>query len=98
MDNVIVLSVGEDHRVAGLLQGSITYGGMPHENAYSLVHKKEIGGQYAYNLFYARHVRNFTLGGVNFLIEDVTAQHIAFRMEEPTPEATRLGHLAGARA
>lgn len=98
MDDVIVLSVGEDHRVAGLLQGSITYAGMPCENAYSLVHKKEIGGQYAYNLFYPKHVRSFTMGGIKFFVEDVTPQHIALRIEEATPKAPSHDDLAGARA
>jgi hypothetical protein len=89
MAEVIVLSVGEDCRVAGLLQGSISYAGMLHEEAFSIVHKKEIGGQYAYNLFYPRYVRSFTLGGINFLVEDVTPERIAFRMEQGTLNGTR---------
>ena len=89
MGEVIVLSVGEDCRVAGLLQGSITYAGMPHEGAYSMVHKKEIGGQYAYNLFYPRYVRSFALGGISFLVEDVSPEQIAFRMEQSALNGTR---------
>jgi len=89
MGEVIVLSVGEDCRVAGLLQGSITYAGMPHEGAYSIVHKKEIGGHYAYNLFFPRYVCNFTIGGISFLIQDVTPENIAFQMEQSTLNGTR---------
>jgi hypothetical protein len=89
MGEVIVLSVGEDCRVAGLLQGSVTYAGMPHEGAYSIVHKKEIGGHYAYNLFFPRYVCNFTIGGISFLIQDVTPEKIAFRMEQAILNGTR---------
>lgn len=90
MGDVIVLSVGEDYRVAGLLQGSITYAGMPNDNVYSVVHKKEIGGHYAYNLFYPRCVRKFAIVGVNFFVEDVTPQEIAFRIEQTTVRT--IGH------
>ena len=89
MGEVTVLSVGEDCRVAGLLQGSVTYAGMPHEGAYSIVHKKEIGGQYAYNLFFPKYVQNFALGGINFIIEDVNPEEIAFRMEQAALNGTR---------
>ncbi len=89
MGEVIVLSVGEDCRVAGLLQGSVTYAGMPHEGAYSIVHKKEIGGHYAYNLFFPRYVSNFAIGGISFFIEDVTPEKISLRMEQAVLNGTR---------
>lgn len=98
MGEVVVLAVGEDCRVAGLLQGSITYAGMPHEGAYSIVHKKEIGGQYAYNLFYPRYVRNFAIGGISFIIEDVNPEQITFQMEQATLNETRRSVPASAHA
>ena len=82
MSNMIVLSVGEDYRVTGLLQGSITYAGMPYESVYSIVHKKEIGGHYAYNLFYPKYMREFAIAGVMFSVERVTPQEISFRIEQ----------------
>jgi hypothetical protein len=82
MSDSIVLCVGEDYRVPGLLQGYITYAGMPSECAYSFVHKREIGATYAYNLFYPINKQQITLARVKILVEDVTSDEIRFRIEQ----------------
>ena len=81
MSDTITLSVGDDYRVAGLVQGRIAYGGMPSEDVYSLIHKKEIGASYAYNLFYLRSRRDITIGGISLFVQNVTPDEITFQIE-----------------
>ncbi len=86
MSEVVELYVGEDHRVAGLLQGHITYAGMLSEQVYSIVHKREVKPEYAYNLFYPVNSREISLAGVKVHVEAVDADRIRFRID---PESAR---------
>ena len=79
MSDTITLSVGDDYRVAGLVQGRIAYGGMPSGDVYSLI--KEIGANYAYNLFYLRSRRDITIGGISLFVQNVTPDEITFQIE-----------------
>lgn len=84
MSNVVTLHVGDDCRVPGLLQGRIAYAGMPSPGAFSLVHKRDVGANYAYNLFYAIDARDITVAGVKVHIETVTPESITIQVEHAT--------------
>jgi hypothetical protein len=80
MSDVVSLYVGDDHRVPGLLQGRIAYAGMPSPDSFSIVHKRDIGANYAYNLFYAIDARDITIGGVKVHVESVTPDKITLQV------------------
>ncbi len=83
MSNAVSLYVGDDYRVAGLLQGRITYAGMPSSNVFSLVHKRDIGAQYAYNLFFAVDARDISIGGTKIHVLSVASDKIILEVENP---------------
>lgn len=85
MSETIVLSVGEDYRVAGVLQGRIAYAGMPSESVFSLAVKKEAGGSYAWNLFFPTYEQDIAIAGNRILIESVTPHCIKFRVQQGLP-------------
>jgi len=81
MDNSVVLAVGE---VFHLKRGKdcIIYAGMPSENVYSIVQKKE-GFPYqgfAWNLLYPMKKSDLTIDGINILVENVTPDEIRLRV------------------
>jgi len=81
MDNSALLSVGETYH---LKRGKdrIMYAGMPSENVYSIVQKKE-GFPYqgfAWNLFYPMKKSDLTIDGINILVENVTHDEIRLRV------------------
>ena len=82
MANVYSLYVGDDCRVSGLLQGRITYAGMPGPGTFSLVHKRDVGAQYAYNLFYSVDSREISVGGVYIRVESVNPEMITIHVRE----------------
>jgi len=77
----VVLSVGEDcHLRRG--KDHIIYAGMPSDNVYSIVQKKE-GFPYqgfAWNLFYPKRQQDITIDGVNIFVENVTPEEIRLRI------------------
>lgn len=81
MDNPVVLKVGEDHRVSGLLQGCIAYAGMPSQNTFSIVHKREVGGNYAYNLFFPTDKQDISIGPVKIYVHKVSTEEIQFSIK-----------------
>jgi hypothetical protein len=81
MSDVVSLHVGDDCRVPGLLQGRIAYAGMPSPGAFSLVHKRDVGANYAYNLFYAIDARDITVAGVKVHVESVSPENITIQVE-----------------
>jgi hypothetical protein len=85
MSEAVVLSVGEDYRVAGVLQGRIAYAGMPSESVFSLAVKKEAGGSYAWNLFFPTYEHDIAVAGNRILIESVTPHSIKFRVQQGFP-------------
>ncbi len=78
MDEAVVLRIGEDFRVSGRLQGSLTYAGMPSAGTFSIVHKREVGGDYAYNLFFPADRKDINIGPVNVFVERVSPEEIVF--------------------
>lgn len=80
MGNVVSLYVGDDYRVPGLLQGRIAYAGMPSPGSFSLVHKRDVGANYAYNLFYSVDARDITVAGVQVHVESVTPDMITLQV------------------
>ena len=80
MDNYILLSIGETHH---LRQGKdrIIYAGMPSENVYSFVQKKqEFPYQgFAWNLFFDRRMSEIKIDGVKITVENATPEAIRFR-------------------
>lgn len=83
MGNTVSLYVGDDYRVAGLLQGRIAYAGMPSSNAFSLVHKRDVGAQYAYNLFFAVDARDISIGGTKIHVLNVAPDKITLEVVSP---------------
>lgn len=83
MANLFSLYVGDDCRVPGSLQGRIAYAGMPGPGTFSLVHKRDVGSQYAYNLFYSIDAREISVGGVQIRVESVNPEMITFQVRQP---------------
>ncbi len=81
MSKPITLSVGEDfHLKRG--KDHIVYAGMPSDNVYSIVQKKEKGYQgFAWNLFFPKRKQEITIDGVNIFVENVTPEEIRIRAE-----------------
>jgi len=80
MNDLITLSIGEDYH---LRRGKdhIVYAGMPSENVYSIVQRKEVGyGGEAWNLFYPIKQQDITIDKVNLFVEKATPSEIRFRM------------------
>ncbi|MBN2098518.1 MAG: hypothetical protein JW753_02865 [Dehalococcoidia bacterium] len=64
----------------GLLQGRIAYAGMPNPGTFSLVHKRDVGADYAYNLFYSIDARDIAVAGVQVRVESVTPDVITLQV------------------
>jgi hypothetical protein len=79
--SVVSLYAGDDCRVPGLLQGRIAYAGMPSPEAFSLVNRRDIGPNYACNLFRAVDARDITVAGVKVHIESVSPDKITIQVE-----------------
>jgi len=81
MSELITLSVGEGfHLRRG--KDHIAYAGMPSDNVYSIVQKKQSGYQgFAWNLFFPKKTQGINIDGVNIFIENVTPDEIRFRVE-----------------
>ena len=80
MNDLITLSIGEDfHLRRG--KDHIVYAGMPSENVYSIVQRKEVGyGGEAWNLFYPIKQQDITIDKVNLFVEKATPGEIRLRI------------------
>ena len=81
MDNSVVLSVGDTHRLR-LGKDRIVYAGMPNENVFSFVQTKWefMYRGYSWNLFFPKKQSTIRIDGVNILIDSVTPEEIRIRV------------------
>ena len=82
MNNSVVLSVGDTfHLKRG--KDRIIYAGMPSEETYSIVQKKQDFPYqgFAWNLYYPRNKSEITVDGVNISVENVTPDEISLRVK-----------------
>ncbi|NLE09529.1 MAG: hypothetical protein GX631_09785 [Dehalococcoidales bacterium] len=80
MNSSVILSVGEAfHLKTG--KDWILYGGMPSDDVFSVIQKKQNGYQgYAWNLFFSRKQTEITVDGVPLYVESVSPQEIRIRV------------------
>jgi hypothetical protein len=81
MDNSVVLSVGDIHRLR-LGKDRIVYAGMPNENVFSFVQMKWefFYRGYSWNLYFAKGQSTIRIDGVNIQVENVTPSEIRIRV------------------
>jgi len=81
MDNSVVLSVGDIHRLR-LGKDRIIYAGMPNESVFSFVQKKWefLYRGYSWNLYFPKGQSTIRIDGVNILVESVTPEEIRIRV------------------
>ncbi|MFC2033698.1 hypothetical protein ACFLUB_04210 [Chloroflexota bacterium] len=81
MDNSVVLSVGDTHRLK-LGKDRIVYAGMPNENAFSFVQMKWefMYRGYSWNLYFPKGQSTIRIDGVNIQVENVTPSEIKLRV------------------
>lgn len=75
-----VLAIGEQfHLKVG--KDRIIYAGMPSEDVYSIVQKKESGhAGFSWNLFYPKRKQDITIDGVKLYVERVSPEEIQLRL------------------
>ena len=81
MNNLVVLSVGDTHKLK-LGKDRIVYAGMPSEKVYSIVQMKWefLYRGFAWNLFYPKEQSKIRIDGVNILVDNVTPDEIRLRV------------------
>ena len=81
MDNSVVLSVGDIHRLR-LGKDRIVYAGMPNENVFSFVQMKWelLYRGYSWNLYFPKGQSTIRIDGVNIQVENVTPSEIRLRV------------------
>ena len=81
MNNTVVLSVGDTHRLR-LGKDRVVYAGMPNENVFSFVQMKWefLYRGYSWNLYFPKNQSTIRIDGVNILIESVTPEEIRPRV------------------
>ena len=81
MNNTIVLSVGDTHRLR-LGKDRIVYAGMPNENVFSIVQMKWefLYRGYSWNLYFPKGQNTIKIDGVNILVDNVTQEEIRLRV------------------
>ena len=81
MNNSVVLSVGDIHRLR-LGKDRIVYAGMPNENVFSFVQVKWefLYRGYSWNLYFPKGQSTIRIDGVNILVDSVTPEEIRLRM------------------
>lgn len=80
MNGSVILAVGDSYH---LRTGKdwIYYAGMPSENVFSIVQKKQSGYQgYAWNLFFSRKQTEIRIDGVQIYIDSVGPDEIRIRV------------------
>jgi hypothetical protein len=81
MDKPITLTVGETVQLKRF-KDRIAYGGMPSDNAYSIVQIRTAlsSTSAAWNLFYPKSRTRIVIDGVNISVLDVTADAIKLKI------------------
>jgi len=81
MDNSVVLSVGDIHRLR-LGKDRIVYAGMPNEDVFSFVQMKWefLYRGYSWNLYFPKGQDTIRIDGVNILVDSVTPSEIRLRI------------------
>ena len=81
MNNTVVLSVGDIHRLR-VGKDRIVYAGMPNENVFSFVQMKWefLYRGYSWNLYFPKGQSTIRIDGVNILVESVTPEEIRLRI------------------
>ena len=81
MNNSVVLSVGDTHRLR-LGKDRIVYAGMPSENVFSFVQMKWefMYRGYSWNLYFDKGQSTIRIDGVNIQVENVTPNEIRIRV------------------
>ena len=81
MDNSVVLSVGDTHRLR-LGKDRIVYAGMPNENVFSFVQMKWefMYRGYSWNLYFPKGQSTIRIDGVNIQVDNVTPNEIRLRV------------------
>ena len=81
MNNTVVLSVGDIHRLR-LGKDRVVYAGMPNENVFSFVQMKWefLYRGYSWNLYFPKNQSSIRIDGVNILIDSVTPDEIRLRV------------------
>ena len=81
MDNSVVLSVGDTHRLK-LGKDRIVYAGMPNENVFSFVQMKWefMYRGYSWNLYFPKGQSTIRIDGINIQVENVTPSEIKLRV------------------
>jgi len=81
MNNLVVLSVGDTHKLR-FGKDRIVYAGMPSEKVYSIVQMKWefFYRGFAWNLFYPKEQSKIRIDGVNILVDNVTPDEIRLRV------------------
>ena len=81
MDNTVVLSVGDIHRLR-IGKDRIVYAGMPNENVFSFVQMKWefFYRGYSWNLYFTKGQSTIRIDGINIMVENVTPEEIRIRV------------------
>ena len=81
MDNSVVLSVGDTHRLK-LGKDRIVYAGMPNGNVFSFVQMKWefMYRGYSWNLYFPKGQSTIRIDGVNIQVDNVTPNEIRLRV------------------
>ena len=81
MNNTVVLSVGDTHRLR-LCKDRVVYADMPNENVFSFVQMKWefLYRGYSWNLYFPKNQSSIRIDGVNILIDSVTPDEIRLRV------------------
>jgi len=81
MNNLVVLSVGDTHKLR-FGKDRIVYAGMPSEKVYSIVQMKWefFYRGFAWNLFYPKEQSKIRIDGVDILVDNVTPDEIRLRV------------------
>ena len=81
MNGAVTLSIGQElHLRRG--KDRILYAGMPSEDVYSIVQKKQqtMYQGFAWNLYFPRTKSNITIDGVSIHVENATPDEIRLRV------------------
>jgi len=81
MENSVVLSVGDTHRLR-LGKDRIVYAGMLNESVFSIVQMKWefVYRGYSWNLYFPKGQNKIRIDGINILVESVTPEEIRLRV------------------
>lgn len=82
MNDLIALKIGEEFHLKRW-KDRIRYAGMPSEDVFSIVQRKQFGYQgYSWNLFFSSKITQMTIDGINLKVESVSPEQIILRVIE----------------